>query len=45
MPAHLQATSAVMNLTGSAANWFCCTGVDPAMAKWQQLVNEMLVAF
>ena len=45
IPAHLQATRAVMNLTGNAANWFCCTDVDPAMITWQQLVNEMRVAF
>ena len=45
IPAHLQAIRAVMNLTGNAANWFCCTGVDPAMIMWQQLVNEMRVAF
>ena len=45
VPAHLQAIRAVMNLTGNAANWFCCTGVDPAMITWQQLVNEMRVAF
>ena len=44
-PAHLQATHAVVNLTGNAANWFCCTGVDPAMITWQQLVNKMCVAF
>ena len=34
-----------MNLAGNAANWFRCTGVDPAMITWQQLVNEMHVAF
>ena len=34
-----------MNLTGNAANWFHCTGVDPAMITWQQLVNKMRVAF
>ena len=34
-----------MNLTGNAANWFRCTGMDPAMIMWQQLVNEMRVAF
>ena len=34
-----------MNLAGNAANWFRCTGVDPAMITWQQLVNEMRVAF
>ena len=45
VPAHLQATRAVMNLTGNAANWFHCTGVNPAMITWQQLVNEMRVAF
>ena len=45
VPAHLHATHAVMNLTGNAANWFHCTGVDPAMITWQQLVNEMRVAF
>ena len=45
VPAHLPATHAVMNLTGNAANWICCTGMDPAMITWQQLVNEMLVAF
>ena len=45
VPAHLQATRAVMNLTGNTANWFPCTGVDPAMITWQQLVNEMRVAF
>ena len=45
IPAHLQATRAVMNLTGNNANWFRCTGVDPAMIMWQQLVNEMRVAF
>ena len=46
VPAHLQATRAVMNLTGNAANnWFCYTGMDPAMITWQQLVNEMRVAF
>ena len=45
VPAHLQATHAVMNLTGNAANWFHCTGVDSAMITWQQLVNEMCVAF
>ena len=45
IPAHLQATRAVMNLSGNAANWFRCTGVDPAMITWQQLVNEMRVAF
>ena len=45
VPAHLQATRAVMNLTGNAANWFHCTGVDPAMITWQQLVNEIRVAF
>ena len=45
VPAHLQATHAVMNLTGNAANWFCCTGMDPAMITWQQLVNEMRVVF
>ena len=45
VPAHLQATRAVMNLTGNAANCFCCTGVDPAMIMWQQLVNEMRVVF
>ena len=44
IPAHLQATRAVMNLTGNAANWFHCTGVDPAMITWQLLVNEMCVA-
>ena len=43
--AHLQATRAIMNLTGNAANWFRFTGVDPAMITWQQLVNEMRVAF
>ena len=43
--AHLQATRAVMNLSGNAANWFRCTGVDPAMIMWQQLVNEMRVVF
>ena len=45
IPTHLQATRAVMNLTGNAANWFRCTGVDPGMIMWQQLVNEMRVAF
>ena len=45
VPAHLQATRAIMNLTGNAANWFHCTGVNPAMIMWQQLVNEMCVAF
>ena len=45
IPAHLQATCAVMDLTGNAANWFRCTGVDPAMITWQQLVNEMRFAF
>ena len=45
VPAHLQATRAVMNLTGNAANWFHCTGMDPAMIMWQQLVNEIRVAF
>ena len=45
VPAHLQATRAVMNLTGNAASWFRCTGVEPAMITWQQLVNEMCVAF
>ena len=34
-----------MNLAGNAANWFRCTGVDPAMITWQQLVNKMRVAF
>ena len=34
-----------MNLTGNTANWFRCTGVDPAMIMWQQLVNKMRVAF
>ena len=43
--AHLQATRAVMNFSSNAANWFHCTGVDPAMITWQQLVNEMRVAF
>ena len=45
IPTHLQATCAVMNLTGNAANWFRCTGVDPAMITWQQLVNEMREVF
>ena len=45
IPAHLQATRAVMNLSGNAANWFRCTGMDSAMIMWQQLVNEMRVAF
>ena len=45
VPAHLQATHAVMNLTGNTANWFRCTGMDPTMITWQQLVNEMRVAF
>ena len=34
-----------MNLNGNAANWFRCTGMDPAMIMWQQLVNELRVAF
>ena len=34
-----------MNLTGNAANWFRCAGVDPAIITWHQLVNEMRVAF
>ena len=45
VPAHLQATRAIMNLTSNAANWFRCTGMDPVMITWQQLVNEMRVAF
>ena len=45
VPAHLQATRAVMNLTGNTANWFHCAGMDPAMITWQQLVNKMRVAF
>ena len=45
IPAHLQATRAVMNLSGNAANWFHSTGMDPAMITWQQLVNKMRVAF
>ena len=31
-----------MNLAGNAANWFRCTGVDPAMITWQQLVKCVL---
>ena len=34
-----------MNLAGNAANWFRCTGMDPAMITWQKLVNKMRVAF
>ena len=45
IPTHRQATRAVINLMGNAANWFRCTGMDPATITWQQLVNEMRVAF
>ena len=45
IPEHLRATRAVMNLTGHAATWFRCTGVDPGTITWEQLSFELCQAF
>ena len=45
IPEHLRATRAVMNLSGHAATWFRCTGVDPGTITWEQLSFELRQAF
>ena len=45
IPEHLHATRAVMNLSGHAATWFRCTGVDPGTITWEQLSYELRQAF
>ena len=45
IPEHLRATRAVMNLSGHAATWFRCTGVDPGTITWAQLLYELCQAF
>ena len=45
IPEHLRATRAVMNLSGHAATWFRCTGVDPGTITWEQLSYELRQAF
>ena len=34
IPEHLCAMRVVMNLSGHAATWFQCTGVDPGTITW-----------
>ena len=45
IPEHLRATRAVMNLSGHAATWFRCTGVNPGTITWEQLSYELCQAF
>ena len=45
IPEHLRATRAAMNLSGHAATWFRCTGVDPGTITWEQLSYELRQAF
>ena len=45
IPEHLRATRVVMNLSGHAATWFRCTGVDPGTITWEQLSFELCQAF
>ena len=45
IPEHLGATRAVMNLSGQAATWFRCTGVDPSTITWEQLSYKLRQAF
>ena len=42
---HLRATRAVMNLSGHAATWFWCTGVNPGTITWEKLAYELCHAF
>ena len=45
IPEHLRTMRAVMNLTGHAATWFRCTGVNPGTITWEQLSYELRQAF
>ena len=45
IPEHLRAMRAVMNLSGHAATWFRCTGVDPGTITWELLSFELHQAF
>ena len=45
IPEHLRATRAVMNLSGHAATWFRCTGVNPGTITWEQLSYKLCQAF
>ena len=42
---HLHATRVMMNLSGHAAIWFRCTGVDPGTITWEQLSYKLCQAF
>ena len=42
---HLCATRAVMNISGHAATWFRCTGVNPGTIIWEQLSYKLRQAF
>ena len=45
IPEYLRATRAVMNLSGHAATWFRCTGVNPGTITWEQLSCKLRQAF
>ena len=45
IPEHLRATRAVMNLSGHAATWLRCTGINPGTITWKQLAYELRCAF
>ena len=45
IPEQLRATRAVMNLSGHAATWFRCTGVNPGTITWEELSFELRQAF
>ena len=45
IPEHLLAIRVVMNLSGHAATWFRCTGVDPGTITWDPLSFELRCAF
>ena len=45
IPEHLRVTRVVMNLSGHAATWFRCTGVDPGTITWEELSFELRQAF
>ena len=45
IPEHLRATKAMMNLSGHAATWFRCTGVNPGTITWEQLSYSLRQAF
>ena len=45
IPEHIRAMRAVMNLSGHAATWLRCTGVDPGTITWEQLSIKLHHAF